>query len=559
MLELIDASLTLGEGSRSYEVLHDVSLAVRPGEIVSVIGENGCGKSSLASLLCAGRLCTAGRVLADGIDPASSEAVRLEVRHLVGLVQQNPVDQIVSSTVADEVAFGPRNLGIEGEELCERVTTSLDAVGLSGFEGRDTNALSGGEQQRLALAGVLAMHPAYLLLDESTSMLDPASRRALRALIQACAHERGIGVVQITHEPIELFESDRVVALGHGGVLWAGTPRELLEHEADLPGSPFASGPLCAGVRAAMRLGYGAGSAVTPKGAVSWLEGALERGDARPADVSAVARAFAGASRRPGCCVEGSVPPGLSARALSYAYRAGEPVLDALDFDAPAGAVTLLAGRSGCGKSTLLTLLGGLNAPDSGQVSLCGEAVRPGACGMAFQRPESQLFLNSVFDEIALAPRCAGASEQEVRVRVERAAALIGLDAGLLDRYPFELSGGQARRVALASILSLDARAYLFDEPTAGLDARGRDDMHRLVHVLAERGLPVVVVSHDLAEWLPVVDELALMAHGAVVWQGSAASAETSSDVFGLAGLEPPLNLELASRLRAAGEAAHAR
>ena len=177
---------------------------------------------------------------------------------------------------------------------------------------------------------------------------------------------------------------------------------------------------------------------------------------------------------------------------------------------------------------------------------------------MAFQHPESQLFLNSVFDEIALAPRCAGASEQEVRSRVARAAACIGLDEGLLDRYPFELSGGQARRVALASILSLDAKSYLFDEPTAGLDARGRADMHRLVRTLAERGLPVVVVSHDLAEWLSVADSVALMGSGSMVWQGEAAAVESSPEVFALAGLEPPLNLALAARLGAVGEAAHA-
>ncbi len=626
LLEVVDAHLTLGEGARPCEALHGVSLAVCPGEIVSVIGENGCGKSSLASLLCAGRLCTSGRVLVEGIDPALGEKERLDVRRLVGLVQQNPVDQIVSSTVGDEVAFGPRNLGLVGTELDARVTEALGAVGLAGFEGRDTNALSGGEQQRLALAGVLAMHPSYLVLDEATSMLDPASRRTLRELIWACARTHGIGIAQITHEPVELFESDRVVALSRGEVLWEGTPRELLLSRANIPGNPLASDALSAGMRAALELGYGTEAAntlegilepseenlgcthaaltestatangpvglmgatavsspsagrvrcsrsrdealVTPEGAAAWLEEGLKDGRVSPAGVATVAQIFAGAAcwtarsaeDESAACrrvpVNNASAHSLSARGLTYSYGAGEPVLRNLDFEAPAGFVTLLAGCSGCGKSTLLTLLSGLVAPDSGQVTVCGKPAAPGVCGMAFQRPESQLFLNTVYDEIALAPRCAGASEADVRPRVFEATSLIGLDGELIDRYPFELSGGQARRVALASILSLDARAYLFDEPTAGLDARGRADMHALARTLAERGLPVVVVSHDLTEWLPVVDRVACMAHGAIAWQGTAMAAEGSPEIFEEAGLELPLNLALAARLRAAAQTA---
>lgn len=165
-------------------------------------------------------MCSAGRVTVDDIDPAASEAARLEVRRLVGLVRQNPQDQIVSSTVADEVAFGPRNLGLKPSNVKARVAHALEAVGLSGFEARDTNALSGGEQQRLALAGVLAMEPAYLVLDEATSMLDSTSRDALRQLLIKLAREKHIGVIQITHEAIELLQSDRIIFLEAGCIAW---------------------------------------------------------------------------------------------------------------------------------------------------------------------------------------------------------------------------------------------------------------------------------------------------------------------------------------------------
>lgn len=556
MLVVQGAHLTLGSGDAAREVLRGVDVTVAPGEIVSIIGENGCGKSSLASLLCAGRLCSAGRVTVDDIDPAASEAARLEVRRLVGLVRQNPQDQIVSSTVADEVAFGPRNLGLKPSDVKARVAHALEAVGLSGFEARDTNALSGGEQQRLALAGVLAMEPAYLVLDEATSMLDSTSRDALRQLLIKLAQEKHIGVIQITHEAIELLQSDRIIALEAGRIVWEGTPRELLFTESSLSGNPMQGSALCEGLKAAIRLGYPADAALAPQNVLSWSERAYTRGGLLEHELQTLIDAFSVRTNAP--LADEARLPGIEAQGVSYSYRDGAQVLKALDFVAPASSVTLLAGCSGCGKSTLLTLLAGLSTPDAGRIAVIGQPPAPGACGMAFQRPENQLFLNSVYDEVALGPRCAGCDEQETERRVRTASELIGLDESLYQRFPFELSGGQARRVALASILALEAQAYLFDEPTAGLDSRGRKDMHRLVRTLAARGLPVVVVSHDLEEWLSVVDAVALMANGSVVWSGNAREAVLPIEVFERAGMTAPLNCSISHRLCELRESVHA-
>ena len=153
MLEVRHAAVSLGDAGGSRFALHDISLSVAPGQIVSLVGSNGSGKSTLAALMCAVRLM----VVVDGFDPAADEHSRLEVRRLVGLVRQNPLDQIVSTLVFDEVAFGPRNLGLPELKVRQRVMEALEQCGLLGFEKRDTTALSGGEQQRLALAGVLAM------------------------------------------------------------------------------------------------------------------------------------------------------------------------------------------------------------------------------------------------------------------------------------------------------------------------------------------------------------------------------------------------------------------
>ena len=168
---------------------------------------------------------------------------------------------------------------------------------------------------------------------------------------------------------------------------------------------------------------------------------------------------------------------------------------------------------------------------------------------MSFQRPENQLFLNSAYDEIALAPRCAHCSAADVDEAVRRAAQLVGLTDEQLEFYPYVLSGGQRRRVAIASVLSIGVKAYIFDEPTAGFDVQGRRDIHRLVRELADEGAPVVVVSHDLEEWLPVVDRAALLSHGSMLWQGAASEVCQRFELFEHAGIKAPENAVLAQML----------
>lgn len=558
MLEVRRAVVSLGDTGGSRFALHDISLSVAPGQIVSLVGSNGSGKSTLAALMCAVLLSHEGMVVVDGVDPAVDEHSRLEVRRLVGLVRQNPLDQIVSTLVFDEVAFGPRNLGLPELQVRQRVKEALEQCGLLGFEKRDTTALSGGEQQRLALAGVLAMHPRYLVLDEATSMLDSALRSSFRTLVFQLARTQGIGVVQITHEPQEVLSSDRVVLMHDGELRWEGTPLELLRHDGDLPGDPLRDSGFVRALRAAMRLGFKPGASVTPNTIKEWLILALESHAIRKTDVLSVieaCRVHAHSYER------GPVPeqPGIAAEHIAHSYEPGNPVLNGVSLEAPAGTVTLLAGASGGGKSTLSTILAGLVKPDSGAVSICGAYPSPGICGMSFQRPENQLFLNSAYDEIALAPRCAHLDAADVDKAVRHAARLVGLTDEQLDFYPYALSGGQRRRVAIASVLSIGAKAYLFDEPTAGFDVQGRRDMHRLVRELANAGAPVVVVSHDLEEWLAVADRVALLSCGSMLWQGDAAEVCCHFELFERAGIKAPENAVLAQALsdalQASGEA----
>jgi energy-coupling factor transport system ATP-binding protein len=220
-----------GSGGRSALTL--VSLTVEPGELVAVAGANGSGKSTLARLADGLLRPTSGSVTVDGIDTADEERV-WDVRSLVGMVFQDPDDQIVGTVVEEDVAFGPGNLGVAPAELRERVEAALVAVGLSGLSRREPHLLSEGQKQRVAIAGALAMRPAYLVLDEPTSMLDPGGRRSVLDLIDGLAHRDGHGVLHISHDATGIARADRVIVLESGAVVYDGSPAGLLSDQAML-------------------------------------------------------------------------------------------------------------------------------------------------------------------------------------------------------------------------------------------------------------------------------------------------------------------------------------
>lgn len=244
-------------------VLQDVDICIGRGEFVAILGGNGSGKSTLAKHMNALLTPDEGRVVVLGRDTSDPEAV-YAIRSCAGMVFQNPDDQLVASLVENDVAFGPENLGIPAAELRARVDESLEAVGLEGFQKRETTALSGGQKQRVAVAGVLAMRPDIVILDEATSMLDPQGRAALLDLCRTL-HEAGITIVMITHFMEEAALAQRVIVLNGGRVACSGTPDEvlsqagLLEHlNLDVP---FA----CALSLALRRQGVDAGVHVRPQ------------------------------------------------------------------------------------------------------------------------------------------------------------------------------------------------------------------------------------------------------------------------------------------------------
>lgn len=567
MIEVRDARLALAGAA----ALAGASLRLDRGEVVAVAGANGSGKSTLGRLIAGGLIADAGSVHVDGIDPAESAASRARVRRLVGVVGQDPHDQIVAMTVGEEVAFGPRNLGLAEGEIAARVSGALELAGLPGREGEQVSALSGGELVRVALAGILAMRPAYLVLDETGAMLDRGARDRLRSLARSLAHT-GAGVLVITHDPVDIAAADRVAVLESGTVAWDGPPRALVEGERGLWDRVTGDDDLARAVadrlravrtggRGSLASGAGAGGprsdVPTARPRPAGASDAPDSPGAVRAPVGAVCGAEAGAgpsAGAPAARITGSdaVPPRpraafpapgpLVLAGVGYTYPgASRPALDRIDLTVSPGEILLLAGVSGSGKSTLAALAAGLIAPSAGTVRRGGLPVRPGEVGLAAQRPEDQIFLDRVDDEIAFGPRSLGVAEGEVARRVRDAMAAVGLDRGLADRHPLELSGGQRRRVGTASVLALEPGACIFDEPTAGLDAPGRAEVRRMARRLAAAGAPVLVISHDIDEWLADADALALIEGGSLVWSGPRGEATAHPGVWARAGLVLPV------------------
>lgn len=513
---LVVKNVTVGYGD--VEVLSGASLSVAPGELVALVGDNGSGKSTLGRVMCAAQLVDGGSVVVDGHDPSVSELDRLRVRALVGRVCQDPVDQIVSSLVFDEVAFGPRNLGLDDAEVERRVLAALDLVGMLSFADCVTTELSGGQQQRIALAGLLAMHPSYLVLDEPTAQLDPSARAGFRDLFSRLAHESHMGIALITHDPAEIARADRVIDVARMGVR---------------SGDASAGGDRANDARVGDVRGGDAFKGVQSTGDAS-LD-SVRSFDACASDACAVSEdnASEGGSLMAATCARGGradivhARPVLELDGIFFSYG-DRPVLTDVSLRVHAGEVVLLAGVSGAGKSTLASIAAGLVAPCSGEVRLCGAPPVPGDVGLAFQQPEAQFFLDTVYDEIAYAPRNLSCDEAEVDRRVHAAVRTVGLDEGLLSSSPFELSGGQARRVALASVLSLDAPAYIFDEPSAALDAKGRAFARRMVEGLSREGRAVLVITHDVDEWAPVSSRVVELADGSLHERGRGATGAAS-------------------------------
>lgn len=234
IIETKNLRFSYGEGDEEKcEVLHGVNLKVEKGEFLAVLGHNGSGKSTFAKHLNSILVPTEGSVSVDGADTADDSKL-YDIRRNVGMIFQNPDNQLVATIVEEDVAFAPENLGVAPDEIQKRVDEALSAVNMSEYAHHAPHMLSGGQKQRIAIAGVLAMNPSVLVMDEATAMLDPSGRREIMETVKRLNRESGMTVVMITHYMEEAAQADRVVVMNHGKAVMDGTPREVFSHVEEL-------------------------------------------------------------------------------------------------------------------------------------------------------------------------------------------------------------------------------------------------------------------------------------------------------------------------------------
>ena len=486
-----DSRVPLGEGAgarvrarewgwrhagRKNAALSGVDLDIAPGERVLVLGPSGSGKSTLMGGL-AGLLGGAeegeatGTLTVDGVAPA-------DARGRVGLLMQDPEAQVVLARVGDDVAFGMENLGIPREAIWPRVEESLSAVGLDVPLHHSTTELSGGQKQRLALASILAMGPGLLLLDEPTANLDPSGVAEVRAAVEAVVERTGATMVVVEHR-VDVWAPlvDRVIVVADGRIAADGPLSQVLEEQGEvlrergmwLPGDDVAAevGP-------------------APEVAPASSEGAEEEEGARGAT------------------------PIARVTGLSIGYDKASPVRSGIDLTLERGVSTCIVGANGAGKSTFALTLAGLLPPLAGTVEVeTSDGTRGdphewsskqllGRMSMVFQEPEYQFLASTVADELAIGPRAVGMSEEEIAPLVEEHMEALGLTK-LARANPMTLSGGEKRRLSVATALISAPELLILDEPTFGQDRGTWLGLVRLLRAALERGVTLVSITHDPA------------------------------------------------------------
>lgn len=534
------------------EVLKGINLTVPKAQFLAVLGHNGSGKSTLAKHFNGIITPPPGAVTVAGFD-ASEQDTLVKLRRSVGMVFQNPDNQIVATIVEDDVAFAPENLGIPPDEIRRRVADALTAVGMLKYAKHAPHHLSGGQKQRVAIAGVIAMSPECIVLDEPTAMLDPQGRREVMETVKQL-NARGITVVLITHYMEEAAQAHRVVVMDSGSILMDGAPAEVFSRARELAAVGLSVPPVTEFSRLLACGGIDVGTVI---GEEECAEAVANIFDGLSVSVSEipvpeVARA-----------AEKSDESALSTNKVSYRYGVGTPfevtAVNGVTIDIKKGEFIGIMGHTGSGKSTLIQHFNGLLKQSSGDVYVSGRNIWDKSVnirdirfevGLVFQYSEHQLFEETVFRDIAYGPRNMGLSEEEIDSRVRAAAAAMEIGEDWLTRSPFDLSGGEKRRVALAGVIAMRPSVLILDEPAAGLDPAGREQvLAQISKYHRESGITVLLVSHSMEDIVKNAQRVLVMNGGGVFCFESTGDVFEKSREIEKIGLDVPQITRVANRL----------
>lgn len=576
--------------------VNNVDFKVKRGEFVSVIGHNGSGKSTLARLLNGLLIAESGDVCVLGYNLTKDETApeenifgqkngpvligsALDVRKHVGIVFQNPDNQTVASIVEDDIAFGPENIGIERGEIGRRIDWALEVVGMEKYRNATPARLSGGQKQRIAVAGVLAIKPDVLILDEATAMLDPKGRREVIEVVSRLNKEEGMTIILITHFMEEALLADRTIVMNKGEIVLEGAPEEIFEN-GELLETYNLSLPKISIISQNLR------------SAGMEINDVLRPGELAEEIVKNMQNKGISAgqsSKFSPVAVESAHEWDIDINDLSFTYSKKSPfatnALNGVNLHIDEGEFFGIIGHTGSGKSTLIQHLNALirlpqtlkhyrkpkvkkgqpapvvSAISVGQFDLtskkCDFKALRASVGMVFQYPEYQLFAETVFADVAFGLKnfnkkiTAEETEQAVKSSLE----MVGLNyEEVKDKSPFDLSGGQKRRVAIAGVIVTKPHILILDEPAAGLDPKGKNEIMELLHKIHSQWCKtVIIVSHDMDEVAENCTKAAVISEGKVFACENPALLFKRADELTALGLDIPLTAKIARELAKSG------
>ena len=583
--------------------LSALNFSIEEGSFVCILGHNGSGKSTLAKLFNALQLPTEGTILVSGMDSREEKNI-FPIRREVGMVFQNPDNQIIASVVEEDVGFGPENIGLPTDEIWQRVNNALSAVHMEAYRLKSPNHLSGGQKQRVAIAGTLAMEPKTIVLDEPTAMLDPSGRKEVLESVLELKRKKGISIILITHYMEEAVDADRILLMDSGKLVMDGSPREvfqnverLKEYRMDVPIITELAHKL-------QKKGFPIEKTILKKeeleeelfkldregfilkeeflkpdkeGTVPSEEEAekeklsteilskegdnpfskernieLEKKESRGEEVVSAQNENAALSdyivevdHLSAIFQEGTAMESFALKDLSVKIRRGS--------------LTAVIGHTGSGKSTLVQHLNGLIKAKSGEISVSFREnpplVKSGKSflffkgkktviekkgrlslseegfdyralrfkvGLVFQYPEYQLFEETVLADVMFGPLNQGKKREDAEALAKNALASLGIGEELYAKSPFELSGGQKRKVAIAGVLAMGPELLILDEPTAGLDPAGRDELFEEIAGLRRNyAMTILLVSHSMDDVARYSDEVLVLHQGELKIEGT--------------------------------------
>lgn len=517
-------------------VLDGIDFEADKGQFIGIIGENQAGKSTLCQAF-AGLVPTmfrgayGGKVIIDGVE--ASKVPIAVLCQKVGLVFQNPFNQLsgAKDTVFEEIAFGLQNLGIPREEIGKRVDKALKLLDIIKYKDRNPFDLSGGQIQRVAIASILAMEPEVLVLDEPTSQLDPQGSEDVFLVVEKLA-KTGITIIMVEQKMEKLAAyCDKILLLHRGSQVAYDVPERIFSRDdlEELGVEP----PVYTQVSKALSVYRKEGGELLYPVTLKQIQ---NHKDQFPVTISKTGR-----EQNPDKLGQDI----FTIKDLGFHYIPGAPIIEDLTLSLDIRP-TAVIGQNGAGKTTLVKLLKGLLKPRAGTVLLEGEDISGRTVaqlakkvGYVFQNPDDQIFKNQVLEEVMVGPLNIGMTRKEGEQRAREALEMVGLLHAEKEN-PYDLDLSERKMVAIASVVAMDPKVLILDEPTIAQDARGREVLGQLIRTMTERGKFVLAILHDMDFVARYFERVIVMAGGKVISDGPGEKIFYEKDTLTKARLEPP-------------------